>query len=49
MDRSLLDRIISLGRVPYRFTGEAEASTGLDFLPRFRAAFDRSGTAEVVD
>jgi LEA14-like dessication related protein len=49
MDRSLLDRIIARGQVPYRFTGEAEAATGLDFLPRFRTAFDRSGTAEVVD
>jgi LEA14-like dessication related protein len=49
MDRKLLDRIIARGQVPYRFTGEVEAATGLDFLPRFRAAFDRSGEAAVVD
>jgi LEA14-like dessication related protein len=49
MDRNLLERIIALGQVPYRFTGEVEAVTGLDFLPRFRTAFDRSGEAAVVD
>ncbi|MDR3162055.1 MAG: LEA type 2 family protein [Spirochaetaceae bacterium] len=49
MDRRLLDRVIAQGLVPYRFTGEAEAATGLDFLPRFRTAFDQSGVAEVVD
>jgi LEA14-like dessication related protein len=49
MDRRLLDRVIALGKVPYRFTGEVEAVPGLDYLPRFRTAFDRSGEAEVID
>jgi LEA14-like dessication related protein len=49
MKRELLDKIITLKQVRYRFTGEAEVSTGVDYLPEFRTSFDLSGLSEVVD
>ena len=45
MPRSLLDDIIALKQVRYRFTGEAEI--GADNLPTRRMAFDLSGDSEV--
>jgi LEA14-like dessication related protein len=48
MRRELLDEVIAMGQVPYRFTGEALVDTGIKLLPRFRVEFDRSGTSLVV-
>ena len=49
MPRSLLDQIIRLENVNYRFNGEAMVSTGVDYLPRFVSSFDLSGYSEVFD
>jgi LEA14-like dessication related protein len=49
MRRELLDEVIALGRVPYRFTGEALVDTGVPLLPRFKMDFDRSGASAVVE
>jgi LEA14-like dessication related protein len=49
MDRKLLDRIIYLENVRYRFAGKAEVSTGIPFLPQFRTGFDLSGYSEVFE
>jgi LEA14-like dessication related protein len=48
MRRELLNEVIALGQVPYRFTGEALVDTGILMLPSFRAGFDRSGYSAVV-
>ena len=47
MRRGLLDEIIALRRVNYRFSGEAEVDIEVPWLPRFRMNFDRSGLSEV--
>jgi LEA14-like dessication related protein len=49
MRRELLDDIIAMGQVAYRFKGEAAVSTGIDYLPQFRASFDRAGKTRVVE
>jgi LEA14-like dessication related protein len=49
MRRELLDEVIALGTVPYRFTGEALVDTGLSLLTSFRMTFDRQGVSAVVD
>jgi LEA14-like dessication related protein len=49
MERSLLNQIINLVDVNYRFTGEAQVSTGIDYLPKFRTAFDLSGYSKVLE
>jgi LEA14-like dessication related protein len=49
MDRDLLDRVVDLRDVRYRFAGEAEVSTGIALLPRFRTGFDLSGYSEVLE
>jgi LEA14-like dessication related protein len=49
MRRELLDQIISMKQVNYRFAGEAEVSTNLEFLPCFLVNFDRSGNSAVID
>jgi LEA14-like dessication related protein len=48
MKRDLLDDVIAMGQVPYRFTGEALVDTGVSLLPSFRMDFDRSGTSAVI-
>jgi LEA14-like dessication related protein len=48
MKRELLDEVIALGTVPYRFTGEAQVDTGLPLLPAFRTNFDRQGVSVVI-
>lgn len=48
MRRELLDEVIALGTVPYRFTGEALVDTGLLLLPTFTANFDRQGASTVI-
>ncbi|GHV67374.1 hypothetical protein AGMMS49928_04190 [Spirochaetia bacterium] len=49
MKRDLLNQVITQRQVLYRFTGSADISTGQKHLPRFRAAFDRSGLSEVIE
>lgn len=48
MQRGLLDQIIAMRSVRYRFTGKAEIGTGMEYLPSFTAAFDIEGDSEVV-
>ncbi len=48
MGRSLLDQVIRLATVNYRFAGAARIDTGLDFLPQFVLPFDMAGRAEVT-
>jgi LEA14-like dessication related protein len=49
MDRNLLDQVIRLEHVNYRFTGSAQVSTGVEYLPRFSTDFDLSGYSEVLE
>ena len=49
MDRRLLDQIIRLEDVNYRFAGEAVVSTGVNYLPRFKSSFDLSGYSQVLE
>ena len=49
MDRRLLDQIINLVDVNYRFTGEAQVYTGIEYLPRFGTSFSISGYSEVLE
>ena len=48
MSRRLLDDIISMRQVSYRFTGEAEVETGIDWLPSFKMIYERSGNSDVL-
>jgi LEA14-like dessication related protein len=48
MRRDLLDEVIALGTVAYRFTGEALVDTGLPLLPSFKTDFDRQGASVVI-
>jgi hypothetical protein len=48
MRRELLDEVLSLGQVPYRFAGEALVATGTPLLPQFSMGFDRTGISTVV-
>ena len=49
MRRTLLDQIINLVDVNYRFTGEAQVSTGIDYLPTFVTRFELSGFSQVLE
>jgi LEA14-like dessication related protein len=49
MERGLLNQIINLVDVNYRFKGEAQVSTGIDYLPKFNTGFDLSGYSEVLE
>ena len=49
MNRALLDQIINLVDVQYRFTGEAQVSTGIEYLPRFTTGFNLAGFSRVLD
>jgi len=49
MDRALLNQIINLEDVNYRFIGAVQVSTGIDFLPKFDDGFDISGYSKVLD
>jgi LEA14-like dessication related protein len=48
MQRDLLDQIIAMRSVRYRFTGTAEIGTGAAYLPVFTTAFDLRGDSEVL-
>jgi LEA14-like dessication related protein len=49
MNRSLLDQIIRLDNVNYRFAGEAQVLSGIEYLPQFKTNFDLSGYSKVYD
>lgn len=49
MRRELLDRIIALKSVDYRFTGEAQISLDLGYIKDFESSFDQSGVAAVSE
>jgi LEA14-like dessication related protein len=47
MKRNLLDDVIKMRMVRYRFKGEVMVGTDIEYLPRFNMAFDKSGLSEV--
>jgi LEA14-like dessication related protein len=49
MKRDLLDQIIRLEDVNYRFAGEASVGTSVEYLPKFLTAFDLSGYSRVFE
>jgi LEA14-like dessication related protein len=49
MRRSLLDQVIAMEQIDYRFAGEATVSTGIEYLPRFRWKFNQSGRSVVIN
>jgi LEA14-like dessication related protein len=49
MRRGLLDEIIALRQVDYRFAGTALVDTGVAFLPHFEWAYDQSGRSAVTE
>jgi hypothetical protein len=48
MKRKLLDDIIAMRQVHYRFSGNVDVGTGAEWLPVFNMIFDRSGNSPVV-
>jgi LEA14-like dessication related protein len=49
MNRDLLNQIVSLRDINYRFTGKAGVSTGIEHFPRFSIKYDLSGYSEVTE
>ena len=49
MKRDILDQIIYLEDVNYRFAGDAMVGTGVEYLPIFKTRFDLSGYSPVFD
>jgi hypothetical protein len=49
MPRDLLDEVIALGKVPYRFAGNVLVNTPVPLLPSFKMDFDRQGISEVLN
>ncbi|MDR2369981.1 MAG: LEA type 2 family protein [Treponema sp.] len=47
MKRNLLDEVVAMNLVRYRFRGEVLVGTGVEYLPAFDMAFDKSGMSEV--
>jgi LEA14-like dessication related protein len=47
MKRHLLDEIVAMRMVSYRFSGEAEVGLDIPWLPHFSVKFDHSGYSEV--
>jgi LEA14-like dessication related protein len=48
MKRYLLDEIIALRNVNYRFAGDVEVGIDIPWLPNFKMKFDHSGYSEVL-
>jgi LEA14-like dessication related protein len=48
MHRNVLDQIIAMTKVRYRFAGNANIETGIDHLPRFAMQFEQEGHSEVI-
>jgi len=49
MERTLLDQIIKLVDVNYRFAGEAQVTSEVEYLPKFSTGFDLSGYSRVLE
>ena len=49
MRRNLLDQVINLKDVNYRFKGDAVVATGVEYIPRFSNPFDLSGLSRVLE
>ena len=49
MKRDLLDQIIRLEDVNYRFTGKAVVSAEIDYLPKFHTDFNLAGYSKVLE
>jgi len=47
MDRSLLNDIIAMRQVRYRFKGDVEVKAGIPKVPSFLMSFERSGLSDV--
>lgn len=47
MKRQLLDDIIAMRQVRYRFTGNVEVDTGMAHIPPFNVHFELSGVSDV--
>jgi len=47
MRRDLLDQVIAMKNVSYRFTGTAEIGTAVDYLPLYTKPFDLQGESAV--
>jgi LEA14-like dessication related protein len=48
MRRNVLDQVIKMTSVRYRFTGNAQVETGVEYLPRFIMDFKLEGLSDVV-
>ena len=49
MKRDLLDQVIALRSVQYRFHGDLTIGTPFEYLPAFPYTFDRSGSSPVIE
>jgi LEA14-like dessication related protein len=49
MSRDLLNQIVSLRDINYRFTGKARVSAGMEYFPQFSIKYDLSGHSEVTE
>ena len=49
MKRDLLDQVINLEDVNYRFSGDALVISGVEYLPQFKTSFNLSGYSPVLD
>jgi len=49
MGRPLLDQVIALQKVAYRFKGNVLIKTNVDYLPRFTGSYDLSGYSQVLE
>lgn len=49
MKRDLLDQVIALRSVQYRFHGDISIGTPFEYLPLFSYSFDRSGSSPVIE
>ncbi|MDR1175394.1 MAG: LEA type 2 family protein [Treponema sp.] len=47
--RDMLDRVMDMDPVRYRFAGDVLVETGVAWLPQFRMGFDKSGYSEVFE
>ena len=48
MNRNLLDDIVAMRQVQYRFTGDVQVETGIPELPGFHINFERAGKSTVI-
>jgi LEA14-like dessication related protein len=48
MRRDLLDRVITMQNIQYRFTGTVQITTALDSLPAYTGSFNLEGESEVI-